>query len=103
MLVVPYAGQFAALGRRVLVAWDGTREAARAVHDAMPLLGRAEPVTVMTVRAREADFERDRSGLNACVMNYQRHGIPARAEEAMRGDCRFPTCCCRAPPISTRT
>jgi hypothetical protein len=38
VLLVPYAGEFAALGRRVLVAWDGSREAARAAHDALPLL-----------------------------------------------------------------
>src|SRR5207253_2974070 len=30
VLVVPYAGTFDTVGRRVLVAWDGTREAARA-------------------------------------------------------------------------
>src|SRR5215210_7654790 len=34
ILVVPYGGAFAAPGRRVLVAWDGSREAARAAHDA---------------------------------------------------------------------
>ena len=42
VLVVPYAGDFAELGRRVLVAWSGTRESARALHDAMPLMEAAE-------------------------------------------------------------
>jgi len=46
VLFVPYAGRFAALGKRVLVAWDAGREAARAVTDGLPLLQRAEAVEV---------------------------------------------------------
>jgi nucleotide-binding universal stress UspA family protein len=86
MLVVPYAGEFAAVGRRVLVAWDGTREATRALNDAMPLLGKAEAVTVMTVRAREAAFEQDGPLLARIVRHLERHGIAAHSEEALRGD-----------------
>jgi hypothetical protein len=33
VLVIPYAGTFERVGRRVLVAWDRTREANRALHD----------------------------------------------------------------------
>jgi nucleotide-binding universal stress UspA family protein len=46
VLFVPYAGRFSALGKRVLVAWDAGREAARAVTDALPFLKRAEAVEV---------------------------------------------------------
>jgi len=46
VLFVPYAGRFATLGKRVLVAWDAGREAARAVTDALPFLRRAEAVEV---------------------------------------------------------
>jgi len=49
VLVVPYAGRCEPLGERVLVAWDGSREAARAVHDALPFLLRATRVTVVRV------------------------------------------------------
>ncbi|MGO4304378.1 universal stress protein [Cupriavidus sp. RAF12] len=38
VLVVPSAGEFQHVGQRALVAWDGGREAARALHDALPLL-----------------------------------------------------------------
>ncbi len=86
MLIVPYAGAFGAVGRRVLVAWDGTREASRALHDALPLIGKAEAVSVMTVRAREARFERDGPSLDRIVRHLERHGIPAEAVEALRGD-----------------
>ena len=88
MLVVPYAGDVAAVGKRVLIAWDGTREAARTLHDALPLIAKAEAVTVITVRAREsADAGADLS-LGRVVRHLARHQIPARFEETPRGDIR---------------
>ena len=47
VLVVPYAGHFPAIGRKVLVGWNGSREAARAVNDALPLLAAAESVLLL--------------------------------------------------------
>lgn len=49
VLLVPYIGNFAKTGKTVLVAWNGTREATRAVHDALPLLKKAERVIVFGV------------------------------------------------------
>ena len=46
-LVVPYAGAFTGIGADVLVAWKPTREAARAVACALPLLQRARSVHVV--------------------------------------------------------
>ena len=54
-LVMPYAGIFTTLGKRILAAWKGSREAARAVHDAMPFLQRAELVSVLGINPRQAD------------------------------------------------
>ena len=45
-LVVPVAGRFARIGENVWVAWNATRESARALHDAMPLLRRANDLGV---------------------------------------------------------
>lgn len=45
-LVLPYADNFNSIGRHALVAWDDSREAARALRDALPLLRRAESVDV---------------------------------------------------------
>ncbi|MEO8407494.1 MAG: universal stress protein [Oxalobacteraceae bacterium] len=42
VLVIPYAGHFQTVGKRVLIAWDGSKEATRAVTNAIPLLKRAE-------------------------------------------------------------
>lgn len=49
IITVPYVGKFETVGKRVLVAWDGTREATRAVHDAIPILTTAEVVSVCEV------------------------------------------------------
>lgn len=56
-LIVPYAGRFPKFGRRVMVAWNGTREAARAVFDALPLLKGADAVQVVWI-----DPDADHSG-----------------------------------------
>jgi len=52
LLLVPYAGKVRTLGKNVFVAWNASREATRAVTDALPLLQRADKVTVMVVRPR---------------------------------------------------
>jgi len=49
MMIVPYTGTRASLGKDVLVAWDGGREASRAIADALPILERAKKVTVSAV------------------------------------------------------
>src|SRR5580658_7084732 len=52
VLAVPYAGEFEHVGDRVLVAWNASREATRAVNDALPLLRGATSVTVLAVNPR---------------------------------------------------
>jgi nucleotide-binding universal stress UspA family protein len=48
-LLVPYIGARKLPPSRILIAWDGSRESARAVGDAMPFMVRAESVTVLVV------------------------------------------------------
>jgi nucleotide-binding universal stress UspA family protein len=47
VLMVPYAGKFEGVGKRILVAWNTGREATRAVTDAIPMLREAEQVHVV--------------------------------------------------------
>jgi nucleotide-binding universal stress UspA family protein len=89
ILVVPYAGTFDAVGRRALVAWDGTREAARAANDALPLLENAEAVTVMFVGAQQTVLEQHRPSIERMVEHLRRHGISANAEATLQGDLRI--------------
>jgi nucleotide-binding universal stress UspA family protein len=83
VLVVPPRFPFDRVGRRVLVAWDATREANRALHDALPLLGAAVTVTVMHVAPHQADLDHDRPGLERIVRHLERHGIAAEPEESL--------------------
>jgi nucleotide-binding universal stress UspA family protein len=48
VLVVPYAGDFQSFGKSILIAWSGTRESARAVADALPLLKRAKEINLVS-------------------------------------------------------
>ena len=50
ILVLPGSEEAVAAFARILIAWDGSREAVRAVHDAMPFLMRAERTDVIVVR-----------------------------------------------------
>ncbi|MBN9511640.1 MAG: universal stress protein [Alphaproteobacteria bacterium] len=52
MLVIPELRPAGPLGRNIVVAWNATREATRAVHDALPLLTRAAAVTVFAFDRR---------------------------------------------------
>ena len=49
ILTIPYAGKLSPIGQRVMVAWNGSKEASRAVHDAMPFLVAAKQVVVFGV------------------------------------------------------
>jgi nucleotide-binding universal stress UspA family protein len=49
VLIVPRAGALEQIGERVVVAWNNSRESARAVFDALPILQKAAAVTVLSV------------------------------------------------------
>ena len=49
VLMIPYAGNFATIGKRILFGWNASREATRAVTDAMPFLQQAEVVQVIVI------------------------------------------------------
>lgn len=63
----------------IVVAWDGSRGAARAVHDALPLLRRAKSVQLVSVTGEKALSESARlAGLSA---HLGRHGITAETHQ----------------------
>jgi nucleotide-binding universal stress UspA family protein len=77
-LVIPYIGAGKEIGKRVLIAWDGGREAARAVNDALPLLEQAESVAVLVINP-------SRGGHGAqpgadIALHLARHGITVEAQ-----------------------
>ncbi len=77
-LVVPYIGAGERLGVRVMVAWDGGREAARAVGDALPLLARAESVAVLVINPNHGGHG-EQPGADI-ALHLARHGITVEAQ-----------------------
>ena len=49
VLFIPYIFRGALQGKRIGICWDGSRLAARALRDAMPLLEQAEAITILTI------------------------------------------------------
>jgi len=81
VLVVPYAGQFDAIASHVMIAWDGSREATRALHDALPFLTRAKRVTVLTVDALRHDPAASRIPGADIAAIVSRYGANVATEE----------------------
>lgn len=77
VLIVPYAGTFNTIGKRILVAWDQSREATRAVHDALPFLREADHVTILTASAHLTDPMNGRSPGAELAGTLARHGVRA--------------------------
>ncbi|HCO90040.1 MAG TPA: hypothetical protein DIT40_03620 [Alphaproteobacteria bacterium] len=70
------------IGQRVIVAWDGGPEAARALTGALPLLGEAESVTFITAQDREFD-ELATAALQSYIGS---HGIKATIKQVALGN-----------------
>lgn len=77
VLVVPRHGA-AAVGAAALVAWDGSREATRAVTGALPLLRAASRVTVVDFGAADAPAGIVEDPCAALGAWLGRHGVAAR-------------------------
>lgn len=86
VLVVPYAGRFETVGERVVVAWNGSREATRAVHDALPILTKAKLVHVIAVNPSGGMAGHgDVPGADICL-HLSRHGVNAVCEHIKSED-----------------
>jgi nucleotide-binding universal stress UspA family protein len=73
LLAVPSEGAVSRF-QRAVVAWKDTREASRAVHDAMPLLVRSQAVDVLIVDAA-AEGERRHGAETLILSHLERHGL----------------------------
>jgi nucleotide-binding universal stress UspA family protein len=82
VLVVPYAGTFDNLGKTILLAWNGTRESARAMHDSLPMMEKADKVIVYAVNESSADHI---PGSDIST-HLARHGVNAEAHHTVARD-----------------
>jgi len=85
VLFLPSDGKLASPIKRVLIAWDGSREAARATHDALPLLKAAESVEIVIVDPHKLpDIDAPLAGTDiaSCL---SRHDIHANVTTVSKG------------------
>jgi nucleotide-binding universal stress UspA family protein len=77
VLFVPYTHKGSFKRRRIGIAWDGSRLAARALRDAAPFLARAQAITIISVNEAQAPAEASAEALTA---HLARRGLTARIE-----------------------
>lgn len=73
VLVTPLGGPALASFRRVIVAWNGSREASRATFDALPLLMEAEGVEILVVDPPDGPTPVEAG--SDIAMALERHGV----------------------------
>jgi len=74
VVFVPAHGSFETLGRHILVAWNSSRASTRAVNDALPLIERAEKVTLLAVNPAEFAERYGALPPEQMVAHLRRHG-----------------------------
>ncbi|MCC6889733.1 MAG: universal stress protein [Hyphomicrobiales bacterium] len=84
VLIVPYIQQAPLTLERVMVCWDGSRTAARATADALPLLARARSTQVVTV-TDGSEQTSEVPGIDF-AKHLARHGIVVELKRMVRGD-----------------
>ena len=83
VLIVPASGETRRPGARVVVAWNGSREAARAAFDCLQLLKPGAEVDVVTVES-----SRGESTVEAIAGTFTRYGHKVRCASLVRQDGR---------------
>ncbi len=82
VLVVPAGYAFRAIPQRALVAWNGSREATRALREALPLLRQARLTRFVTVDADDSFSDAADPSANI-ARHMSRHDIPIEIKRAL--------------------
>ena len=85
-LIIPYDWSLEGLGERVLIAWDASREAARAVSDAMPLLEQANSVLVVSINPRSTPLDHGEVPGADIGVHLARHKVKVEVERVVAGE-----------------
>jgi nucleotide-binding universal stress UspA family protein len=86
VLAIPLAGSFKTIGKRVLVGWNASREASRALHDALPLIAKAETATVFLANPKRGLGGHGEEPGADIARHMARHGLKAEVAKAIADD-----------------
>jgi nucleotide-binding universal stress UspA family protein len=87
VLVIPHKGKFNIFGRRITVAWNGTREAARATFDALPLLKVANNVRILWINPQD-DPDAGDIPTAEIAASLARHGVKCEGRMLLADDAK---------------
>ncbi|MCG6206526.1 universal stress protein [Rhodopseudomonas sp. HC1] len=79
-LIVPQGWHDGPVATKVLLAWNGSREARRAITDSLPILKAAESVAVVVIDAGKNPLHGPEPGADIAHL-LSRHGVTARVEQ----------------------
>lgn len=77
VLFVPYVGEYRTVGERIMIAWKDSRESARAVADALPLLKDAKQVFAVAITAEDDENLHDVLADQQVAAFLRRHEVEA--------------------------
>lgn len=85
VLIVPYVGHFPQVGKRILVSWDASREATRAITGALPLLKQAEIVQIAVFNPENNNELHGEEPGADIALYLARHGIKVEISQHHTG------------------
>jgi nucleotide-binding universal stress UspA family protein len=81
VLIIPYAGDFKTVGKKVVVAWTPGRESVRALNDAIPLMREAKKVKVVAINPNKKNKQPASVSVEQAAAHLARHGIKVESDQ----------------------
>ncbi len=91
ILFMPYIGTRRIGFKKVMLAWDGTPAASRAIHDSIPLLAKADEVFILIVESMKQKEQKKNLLERRLVKHLARHEIDAKLMRVAPGKNDVPT------------
>jgi nucleotide-binding universal stress UspA family protein len=86
VIFMPYIGAHDIPFAKGLIAWDGSRAATRAVHDALPLLEKMDDVIIMVIESEKFDRSPHAEPGERLVRHLKAHGVDSKVMRVSKGE-----------------
>lgn len=86
VLIIPYNFSGGAIGKNIILGWDRSQRATRALHDALPVLQNAEKVTVMMVNPKSRPGMNNHTPGADVAHHLARHSVAVEADHITNDD-----------------